>query len=68
MLVAIEKSEVHHAGLVILLVSTAISMVCLVLYLSFLPRSIGSVYFMVGTMPVNKLLLFSPMILHCFSP
>ena len=54
-LVAIEKSEVHHAGLLILLVSIAISLVCLILYLSYLPRSIGSVYFMV--MEMSKFLI-----------
>lgn len=47
LLASIQKSQVYHAGLIILLLSTAISMLGLVLYLCFLPRAIGRVYFMV---------------------
>ncbi|KZS20239.1 putative Cationic amino acid transporter [Daphnia magna] len=51
-LTSIEQSQVYHAGLIILLVSSAISMLGSVLFLSFLPRSIGAVYFMVPLVPL----------------
>ena len=44
---SIQNSQVYHAALIILMLSTAISMLGLVLYLCFLPRAIGCVYFMV---------------------
>lgn len=47
-LASIQKSQVYHAGLIILLLSTAIAMLGLVLYLCFLPRAISRVYFMVN--------------------
>nr|CAH0110212.1 unnamed protein product [Daphnia galeata] len=52
LLASIQKSQVYHAGLIILLLSTAISMLGLVLYLCFLPRAIGRVYFMVPLVPL----------------
>ncbi|XP_046651671.1 cationic amino acid transporter 3-like isoform X1 [Daphnia pulicaria] len=51
-LASIQKSQVYHAGLIILLLSTAIAMLGLVLYLCFLPRAISRVYFMVPFVPL----------------
>ncbi|XP_046453485.1 cationic amino acid transporter 3-like isoform X2 [Daphnia pulex] len=51
-LASIQKSQVYHAGLIILLLSTAIAMLGLVLYLCFLPRAINRVYFMVPLVPL----------------